>query len=77
MGAGRAGRIRKLSDEQLAKVEVALLAWLKANGFPTEMWTLARVAEVIEKVTGVQRRDGSSGWSVRRGLGTGELGQAR
>ena len=40
-GAGRAGRIRKLSDEQLAKVEAALLAGPKANGYPTEMWTLA------------------------------------
>jgi transposase len=25
----------------------------RANGFPTEMWTLARVADVIEQVTGV------------------------
>jgi len=40
--AGRAGRRRKLSEGQLAQVEAALEAGPKANGFPTEMWTLAR-----------------------------------
>jgi len=53
-GAGRAGRRPKLSDEQLAEVEAALVKGPKANGYPTEMWTLARVAEVIERVTGVR-----------------------
>jgi len=27
---------------------------LRANGFPTELWALARVSDVIEKVTGVR-----------------------
>jgi transposase len=53
-GAGRAGRRRKLTDAQLAGVEAALLKGPRANGFPTEMWTLARVAEVIERITGVR-----------------------
>lgn len=52
-GAGRAGRIRKLSDTQLAEVEQALSNGPRANGFPTELWTLARVASVIERLTGV------------------------
>jgi transposase len=65
VGAGRAGRTRRLSDEQLAEVEAALLAGPKANGFPTEMWTLARVAELIEKVTGV-RYGTTQTWTVLR-----------
>jgi transposase len=40
-GAGRAGRRRKLTGEQLAQVEAALEAGPKVNGFPTQMWTLA------------------------------------
>lgn len=64
-GAGRAGRRRKLSDAQLAAVEAALQAGPKANGFPTGMWTLARVAEVIERVTGV-RYSQTQTWPVLR-----------
>src|SRR5215472_1631663 len=33
---------RKLSEGQLAQVEAALEAGPKANGFPTEVWTLAQ-----------------------------------
>jgi len=52
-GAGRAGRRPKLSAEQLEEVEHVLSGGPRANGFPTELWTLARVAAVIEQVTGV------------------------
>ena len=64
-GAGRAGRLRKLSDEQLAEVEQALVKGPRANGFPTEMWTLARVADVIEAVTGV-RYGQTQTWTILR-----------
>ena len=64
-GAGRAGRRRKLTGEQLAEVEAALLAGPRANGFATEMWTLARVAAVIERVTGV-RYSQTQTWAVLR-----------
>ncbi|MFC5099576.1 helix-turn-helix domain-containing protein [Kibdelosporangium philippinense] len=37
----------------------------KANGFPTDMWTLARVAKVIEKVTGV-RYSQTQTWTILR-----------
>ncbi|MEV0053162.1 winged helix-turn-helix domain-containing protein [Saccharopolyspora shandongensis] len=53
-GAGRAGRMPRLSSEQLAEVEAELIKGPRANEFATEMWTLARVAEVIERLTGVQ-----------------------
>src|SRR5262249_5126986 len=78
-GAGRAGRRRKLTGEQLAEVEAALEAGPKANGFPTQMWTLARVAEVIERVTGI-RDSQTRTWRVvgkRRGwTGQGPAGRA-
>jgi Transposase and inactivated derivatives len=64
-GAGRAGRARKLSDEQLAEVEAALAKGPRAHGFPTEMWTLARVADVIEAVTGV-RYSQTQTWTILR-----------
>jgi transposase len=64
-GAGRAGRARKLNDEQLAEVEAALATGPRANGFPTQMWTLARVANVIETVTGV-RYSQTQTWTILR-----------
>lgn len=64
-GAGRAGRRRKLTDEQLAGVEAALAEGPRANGFGTEMWTLARVAEVIERITGV-RYSQTQTWAILR-----------
>jgi transposase len=65
VGAGRAGRVRKLTDNQLAEVEAALRQGPRAHGFATEMWTLARVAEVIEKVTGV-RHSQTQTWTILR-----------
>jgi transposase len=42
-----------LSRDQLAHVESELLKGAEANGYPNDVWTLQRVAEVIERVTGV------------------------
>jgi transposase len=64
-GAGRAGRLRRLSDEQMAQVEAALAEGPRAHGFATELWTLARVAEVIEMVTGV-RYSTTQTWTILR-----------
>jgi transposase len=64
-GAGRAGRMPRLSAQQLAEVETALTEGPKANGFATDMWTLARVAEVIERVTGV-RYSQTQTWTILR-----------
>src|ERR1700674_1478044 len=50
-GAGRAGRLPKLNKDQLALVEVELAKGAEANGYPNDLWTLKRVAEVIERVT--------------------------
>jgi transposase len=64
-GAGRAGRLPRLSDDQVAEVEKALLAGPRANGFQTDVWTLGRVAEVIEKLTGV-RYSQTRTWEILR-----------
>ena len=64
-GAGRAGRLPRLSDEQVAQVEKALLTGPRANGFQTDLWTLGRVAEVIETLTGV-RYSQTRTWEILR-----------
>ncbi|WP_163753257.1 winged helix-turn-helix domain-containing protein [Mycobacterium botniense] len=64
-GAGRAGRLPKLSDEQLTQVEQALLKGPRVHGFATQMWTLARVADVIETLTGI-RYGQTQTWTILR-----------
>jgi transposase len=64
-GVGRPGPPPQLSDKQVRQVEKALLRGPKANGYPTDMWTLARVAEVIEKITGV-RYQPTQTWTILR-----------
>ena len=51
--AGRAGRLPKVKREQLDQVETQLAKGAEANGYPNDVWTLQRVAEVIECTTGV------------------------
>ena len=63
--AGPAGRKSKLNTEQLAQVETALVHGAAANGYVTDVWTLPRVAEVIEQVTGVSYHPGHV-WYVLR-----------
>jgi transposase len=68
------GRPPKLDATQVARIEQALEAGAKANGFDTELWTLRRVAQVAERVTGVRLAPASVwrllhqrlGWSVQR-----------
>jgi transposase len=67
-GAGRAGRKPRLSEEQLQQVEEVLLGGPLGSGYPTEYWTLSRVAEVIEQIAGVCYHPGHV-WRVLRKLG--------
>lgn len=76
-GAGRAGRMPRLSAERLAEVEMALTEGPKANGFATDMWTLARVAEVIERVTGVRYCQAQTWTILRERLGWSRQRPAR
>jgi transposase len=66
--AGRAGRLPKLSREELAQVEVELAKGAEANGYATDLWTLKRVAEVIERVTGVSYHPARVWYILRQGL---------
>ena len=75
-GAGRAGRLPRLDADQLARVERALLAGPTANGFPTELWTLPRIAQLVEAkfavkmvASSIWRLLGRLGWSVQRPAG--------
>jgi len=72
-GAGRAGRKPRLDGEQLRKVDAALRQGARQHGFDAELWTLPRVATVIERVTGetfhpghVWKILGSLDWSVQK-----------
>lgn len=67
-GAGRAGRKPKLEAGRLKQIESELLRGPRAHGFKTQLWTLARVNEVIWKKTGV-RMCPSNVWHVLRALG--------
>ena len=67
-GAGRAGRLPKLTSDQLAQVEVALAKGAAANGYANDLWTLKRVAEVIERVTGVSYHPAHVWYILRQGL---------
>jgi transposase len=75
--AGRAGRLPRLDADQLARVEHALLQGPTANGFPTELWTLPRVADVIERVTGVAYHPGHVWRILRQQLGWSRQRPAR
>jgi len=57
-GAGRAGRRPKLEKKQLQWVGKALRQGARAHGFNTDLWTLPRVASVIQRLTGVHYHPG-------------------
>ena len=70
---GPAGRKSKLTAAQTHQVTQALLAGPAAHGYKTDLWTLPRVAALIEDLTGVDyhpghvwRLLGASGFSCQR-----------
>jgi len=66
-GAGRAGRKPKLEARQLRQVDKALRQGARAHGFDTDLWTLPRVAQVMERLTGVRYHPGHV-WRVLGGM---------
>jgi transposase len=48
------GAKRRLTDSQLSELEQLLLKGAPAHGFPNELWTAARVAQVIHRSFGVE-----------------------
>ena len=63
--AGPTGYAPRLSDSQLAAIDQALRQGARAHGFDTDHWTLARVATVIERLTGVSYHPGHV-WKLLR-----------
>jgi len=62
------GRPAPLTAEQKKELERVLLKGARAAGFPTELWTLARVAQVIEREFGVKYNPGHV-WYILRDMG--------
>jgi transposase len=60
-GAGRAGRRPRLDEAQLKQLDQALQRGAQAHGFATALWTLRRVAKVIQRITGVGYHPGHVG----------------
>src|SRR5262249_51599804 len=58
MRTARQGKPAQLGAAQLARVRQVLKGGAVAAGFDNDLWTLARVAEVIERVTGVAHHPG-------------------
>ena len=56
--AGRAGRMPRLNTRQLRRLEAALKKGARFHGFSADLWTLPRVATVIERLTGVRYHPG-------------------
>ena len=71
---GQTGRQPKVADDQLEAIEQALLEGALAHGFATDVWTLDRIAMVIQGLTGVGLSNpsvwrllrGRLGWTVQR-----------
>ena len=64
---GRAGRKPRLSPAQLKRMERALKRGPEALGYATSLWTLDRVAELIEQECGVRYHPGHV-WRILRQL---------
>ena len=71
---GPTGRQPKIPDSALGGIEQALLEGALAHGFATDVWTLDRIALLIQGLTGIQLSTPSTwrllrgrlGWSVQR-----------
>jgi len=62
------GRPPGLSQKHKKKLQKLLLKGARANGYKTELWTLQRVAEVIDSHFGI-RYELSSVWHILKGMG--------
>ncbi|MGI0128861.1 MAG: IS630 family transposase, partial [Thermoplasmata archaeon] len=64
----RPGRPSRLTEAQRRKLQQILVVGARTRGYPTDLWTLKRVAEVIRKEYGF-RYSLPGVWSVLRDLG--------
>lgn len=73
MRTARQGKPAQLGPTELARIRRVLDRGAVAAGFDNDLWTLGRVAEVIEQVTGMTHHPGhvwrilkQMGWSLQR-----------
>ena len=71
--APRAGRKPLVNARHLRRVQTALRQGARAHGFSADLWTLPRVATVIERITGVRYHPGhvwkllgAMNWTVQK-----------
>lgn len=62
------GRPARLTSQQKQELDGILLQGARAAGFSTDLWTLARVTEVIEHEFGVRYHPGHV-WYILRDMG--------
>lgn len=68
LAIGTPGRSALLSDEQWQDIQNALLEGPAAHGYDTELWTLERIADLIDKKTGIKYHPGYV-WEILKKLG--------
>lgn len=62
------GRTAKLSSGQRRKLERQLLRGAQAHGWSSDLWTLERMAKLIQQLFGVRYHRGHV-WKLLRGMG--------
>ena len=67
--AGRAGRKPQLDASQLHRLEAILRAGAEKAGFPNGLWTLNRIAQLVEEEFGVAFHPGHVWWLLHHKLG--------
>ena len=66
LAAGRAGRQRRLTAQQDQTIVVALKEGASAHGYSSDLWTLPRVAKLVEEIAGVKYHPGYMGDILKR-----------
>lgn len=64
--AGRAGRKSRLGETDFKRLEEKLKRGAEALGYETNLWTLDRVAALIERDFGVKYHAGHVGWLLKK-----------
>lgn len=64
--AGRAGRKPRLGEADCKRLEDRLKRGAEAAGYETNLWTLERVAALIERDFGVKYHAGHVGWLLKK-----------
>jgi transposase len=59
---------KRINEEQIEKLKEVLLKGAQAAGYATELWTLKRISEVIEKEFQVKYHPGHV-WKVMKAMG--------